>query len=301
MSKKITNDFIQELARNIKLKKKKKIEVEDREQLFAYNKKKYKRLRVEINRPNEQWQIDLMDMSSLSRYNSGFRYVLIVIDVYSRYVWTRKLKTKNSIDVLKKFESVIDDENVLPSTIHSDKGGEFSAIKKKCLNGSYGKIVKYRSSENYEMKSVIVERFIRTLRMMISNVLYGLYGKFEARYTNVLDKIVQKYNESGHSSLDSNSPKDIYREKVKISRVFKYKKYFQFYPFYKKGMILKEGQKVRVAQLKSRFQKESTFKWSKEIFRVDKVRLTDPVTYVICDENNDVLSGVFYREELLKI
>ena len=300
MAKKITNDFIQELARNIKMKKKKK-SVLDREQLFAYNKKKYKRLKVEINQPNEQWQIDLMDMSSLSRYNSGFRYVLIVIDVYSRYVWSRKLKTKSSIDVLKKFENVIDDENILPLTIHSDKGGEFSAIKKKCLNGSFGKIVKYCSSENYEMKSVIVERFIRTLRMMISNVLYGLYGKIEARYTNVLDKIVQKYNESEHSGLGFNTPKDVYYGKVKIPRVFKYKKYFEFYPFYKKGMILKEGQKVRVAQLKSRFQKESTFKWSKDIFKVDKVRLTDPVTYVISDEDNNILSGVFYREELLKI
>ena len=299
MAKKITNDFIEQLAKNLKTKQKKN--VLDREQLFSYSKKSYKRLKVETNYPNEQWQIDLMDMSFLSRYNSGFRYILIVIDVYSRYVWARKLKSKNAIDVLKKFESVIDDENVLPQSIHSDKGGEFSAIKKKCLNGSFGKIVKYRSSENYEMKSVIVERFIRTLRMMISNVLYGLYGKVEARYTNILDKIIEKYNDSIHVSLNQNKPKDIYYGKVKISRIFKYKKYFEFQPFYKKGMILKEGQKVRVSQLKSRFEKESTFKWSKEIFKIKRVRLTDPVTYIISDMNNDVLSGVFYREELLKI
>ena len=302
MTKKITDDFIRDLAKNLKTKQKQKESVLDREQLFGRVKKNYKRLRVETNYPNEQWQIDLIDMSSLSRYNSGFRYILIVIDVYSRYVWARKLKTKNAMDVLKKFESVVvDNNNILPRSIHSDKGGEFAAIKKKCLNGSFGKVVKYQSSENYEMKSVVVERFIRTLRMMISNVLYGLYGKIEARYTNVLDKIIEKYNDSSHLSLNKNKPKDIYYEKVKIPRVFKYKKYFEFRPFYRKGMILKEGQKVRVSQLKSRFEKESTFKWSKEIFKIVKVRLTDPITYIISDLNDNVLSGVFYREELLKI
>ena len=141
------------------------------------------------------------------------------------------------------------------------------------------------------MKSMMVERFITTLRMMISNVLYGLYGKIEGRYTNILSKIVERYN---------NKPHDVYYGKVKISRVFKYKRYFEFYPFYKKRSILK-GEKVRVAQMKSRFEKESTFKWSKEIFEVKKVHLTDPVTYVLMDQNKEVLSGVFYREELLKV
>ena len=299
MSRRITNDFIQELAKEIKLKKRQKNL--DRKQLFCGNKSKYKRLKVEVDKPNRQWQMDLMDMTFLQRYNSGIRYLLIVIDVFSRFVWVRKLRNKNSNHVLNKFEGIMKEENVLPDVIHSDKGGEFSEIKRKSKNGSFGKMIKYRSNENYEMKSVMVERFIRTLRMMISNVLYGLYGKTEGRYTNVLDKIIEKYNETPHKGVDNNKPIDVYYGNAKISRVFKYKRYFEFYPFYKKGMILKEGQRVRVAQLKSRFQKESTFKWSKEIFMIEKVRLTNPVTYVIRDVNNEILSGVFYREELLKI
>ena len=58
---------------------------------------------------------------------------------------------------------------------------------------------------------------------------------------------------------------------------------------------------VRIAILKSKFEKESTLKWSKEIFFVKKVRLTDPVTYVIEDKEKETLSGVFYREELQKV
>ena len=122
-------------------------------------------------------------------------------------------------------------EGVLPEQIHSDKGGEFSLIKKKCKEGSFRMKIHYSSSENYEMKSVMVERFIRTLKMLISNVLYALYGKIEGRYTNILDKIINRYNKTNHKGIDYNKPYDIYNNS-KISRVYKYKKYFEFYPFY---------------------------------------------------------------------
>ena len=151
------------------------------------------------------------------------------------------------------------------------------------------------------MKSMIVERFIRTLRMMLSKVLYGLFGKTEGRYTNILDKIVDRYNDTPHKGIDFNKPSDIFRGNFEISRIFKYKSYFDFKPIYKKGTILKEHDRVRVAKLKSKFEKESTLKWTKEIFFVKKVHLIDPVTYVIADKNKETLSGVFYREELQKV
>ena len=298
--KRVDDDFIKQIADEIKLKKRKD-DVSDREQLFFPVKKKFKRLKVDVKYCDEQWQMDLIDMTSMERYNSRIKYLLVVIDVYSRFVWVKKLRNKNSNSVGKKFEEIIDDENVLPDVIHSDKGGEFSEIKRKSKNGEFGKIIKYRSNENYEMKSMIVERFIRTLRTMLSKVLYGLYGKTEGRYTNILNKVVDRYNETPHKGIDYNKPQDIYRGKTKLSRVFKYRNYFDFKPFYKKGSLLKEHDKVRVAILKSKFEKESTLKWSKEIFLIKKVRLTDPVTYIIEDEEKNALSGVFYREELQKV
>ena len=109
------------------------------------------------------------------------------------------------------------DENVVPDVIHSDKGGEFSEIKKMSKKGSFGKIIKYRSNENYEMKSMIVERFIRTLRMMLSKVLYGLYGKTEGRYTNILDKVVERYNDTPHKGVDYNKPSEVFHGEKEIS------------------------------------------------------------------------------------
>ena len=74
----------------------------DRYQLFRKSKKKYKRLKMETVKPNYQWQMDLADFKYLQKYNSNIRYLLVVIDVYSRYVWVKKLKNKDSNSVLKK-------------------------------------------------------------------------------------------------------------------------------------------------------------------------------------------------------
>ena len=240
-NRRIDDEFIQQFAREIKLKKKPK--VEDREQLFRTNRKRYKRLKVEVKKTNHQWQMDLMDMKSLGQYNSRIRYLLVVIDVYSRFVWVKKLRNKNAVHVFDKFKEIIDQENKLPEIIHSDKGGEFSMIRDKAKNGLFGRIVKCYSNENYEMKSMMVKRLIRTLRMMISNVLYGLYGKIEGRYTNILSKIVERYNNTEHKGINNNTPHDVYYGKVKISRTFKYKRYFEFYPFHKKRKYFERGRK----------------------------------------------------------
>lgn len=137
--KRISDDFIKQVAKEIKLKKKQKF---DREQLFFGNKKKYKRLRVQVRKPNHQWQMDLMDMKSLERYNSRTRYLLVVMDVYSRYVWVKKLQNKNAHHVGNKFKEIINEENALPDVIHSDKGGEFYEIKNMAEKGLLGSIIK---------------------------------------------------------------------------------------------------------------------------------------------------------------
>ena len=123
--------------------------MEDREQLFRTNRKKYKHLKIEVKAPDHQWQMDLMDMKSLERYNSRIRYLLVVIDTYSRFVWVKKLRNKNAVHVYDKLKEIIDQENVLREIIHSDKGGEFS-IRDKAKDGSLGRIIRCYSNEKYD-------------------------------------------------------------------------------------------------------------------------------------------------------
>ena len=56
------------------------------------SRKKYRRLQINVSDKNEQWEIDLAENKDLSNYNNQFRYWLVCIDVYSRYIWVELLK-----------------------------------------------------------------------------------------------------------------------------------------------------------------------------------------------------------------
>ena len=131
--------------------------------------------------------------------------------------------------------------------------------------------------------------------------MFGIYGKDVGRYTQFLDLIVERYNESEHSGLGGEYPRDVYRGNVVLTLSFTYRGYFDFKPLMRKGSVLKGGDKVRVSVMKSLFSKESRLNWSRSIYVVSSVRLTDPVTYRLVDDNGEIVSGLFYRQELQKV
>ena len=67
--------------------------------LLRQPRRRFRRARVVVSEPMEQFQIDLADMSSLMEYNDGYRYVLVTIDIFSRFLWLRALKTKTAKEV----------------------------------------------------------------------------------------------------------------------------------------------------------------------------------------------------------
>ncbi len=84
-------EFIKKAAR---LLKGETLSPKELEQYTLHSKtsKKYKRLKVNVNKRNEQWSIDLAEMNDLSNYNKQYKYILVCIDVYSRYAFARLLK-----------------------------------------------------------------------------------------------------------------------------------------------------------------------------------------------------------------
>ena len=81
-------------------KKKQRVEesndvLKDRYELMQTSRKRYKRLKVQAVANNHQWQMDLADLKYFERYNSNVRYLLVIIDVYSRYLWVKKSRNKN--------------------------------------------------------------------------------------------------------------------------------------------------------------------------------------------------------------
>ena len=179
--KKTTNliniDFIKKAARLLKGE-----HLEDNEQniynLYQKKKKKYNRLNINIWKKNDLWSIDLAEMKDLARYNDNLRYLLCVVDVYSRYAFVRLLQNKSSKNVMKKFEDILLKENEFPKKIVSDEGSEFQGIRKE-LSKKYNFTI--YNTYNREIKATHAERFIRTIKQMIRRTIDLLQTRSEKK------------------------------------------------------------------------------------------------------------------------
>ena len=116
--------------------------------------RKFKKRKVYSTFKDNIWGVDLADMQLLNKYNKGIRFVLCVIDIFSKYAWVVPLKDKKGISIVKTFQSILKQSNRKPNKIWVDKGSEFyNAYFKNWLRDN--DIVTY--STHNEGKSVVAE------------------------------------------------------------------------------------------------------------------------------------------------
>ena len=114
---------------------------------------KFEKRKVHAAFKDNIWGVDLADMQLLSKYNKGIRFLLCVIDTFSKYAWVVPLKDKKGISIVKVFQIILKQSNRKPNKILVDKGSEFyNAYFKKWLQEN--DIVMY--STHNEGKSVVV-------------------------------------------------------------------------------------------------------------------------------------------------
>ena len=123
--------------------------------------RKFKKGKVYSGFRDNIWGADLADMQLISKFNKGFRFLLCVIDIFSKYAWVVSLKDKKDVSIVNAFQKILNDSVRKPNKIWVDKGGEF-------YNSSFKKWLKGNDTEMYsvhnEAKSVVAERLIRTLK-----------------------------------------------------------------------------------------------------------------------------------------
>ena len=226
---------------------------------------------------------DLANMHLLSKYNKGIRFLLCVIDIFSKYAWVVTLKDKKHISIVKAFQSILKQSNQKPSKIWVDKGSEFyNAYFKKWLRDN--DIVMY--STHNEEKSVVAERFIKTLKSKIYKYMTSISKNV---YIDKLDDIVDEYNNTYHTTIKM-KPID-----VKDNTYINTSKEIN-----NKDPKFKDGDRVRISKYKNIFAKGNVPNWSEEVFVIKKVKNTIPWTYVINDLNSEEIIGTFYQKELQK-
>ena len=141
------------------------------------------------------WGVDLTDMQSLSKKKKGIKYLLCAIDLFSKYAFVIPLKDKKGISIVNEFNKIIKQSNRKPNKMWVDQGSEFyNRAFKKWLSDN--DIIMY--STYNEGKSVVTERFIRTLK----NKLYKhMTATGKNVYYDVLDYVVNEYNNTKHNTI----------------------------------------------------------------------------------------------------
>ena len=222
-------------------------------------------------------------MQLLSKYNKGIRFLLCVYDIFSKYAWVVPLKDKKGISIVKVFQSILKQSNRKPNKIWVDKGSElYNAYFKKWLQDN--DIVMY--STHNEGKSVVAERFIRTLKGKIYKYMTSISKNV---YIDKLDDIVDEYNNTYHTTIKM-KPTD-----VKDNTYINADKEIN-----NKDPKFKVGDHVRISKYKNIFAKGYMPNWSEEVFVIKKVKNTVPWTYVINDLNGEEIIGTFYEKEVQK-
>ena len=127
------------------------------------------------------WGADLADMQLISKFNKGFRFLLCVIDIFSKYAWVVPLKDKKGVSIVNAFQKILDKSRRKPNKIWVDKGSEF-------YNNSLKKWLKDNDVEMYskhnEGKSVVAESFIRTLKNKIHKCMNSVSNVIKCMLIN---------------------------------------------------------------------------------------------------------------------
>ena len=137
-------------------------------------------------------------MQSLSKYNKGIKYLLCAIDLFSKYVRVVPIKDKKGTSIVNAFKKIISEKRK-SNKIWVDQDSEF-------YNKSFKDFLKINNIEMYstynEEKSVVAERFIKTLK---NKVFKHMTAISKYIYSDVLDDIVYKYNNTVHRTIKMKS------------------------------------------------------------------------------------------------
>jgi len=256
--------------------------------LHQPTRKNFPRRRVLVNGINQQWGMDLADIQKLSRYNKGKKYILCIIDMFSKMAWLEAIPNKSAPVVAKAIQKVFDTVGATPRRMQCDRGSEFYNSHVKNLMKKY-KINMF--SVESDKKCCVVERFIRTLFSKIRR--YMTHNKTK-KFVRNLPWFEWLYNNSYHRSIQMR-PVEVNKDNEHIVFYNLYAKSFP--PIFKKPKF-RIGDKCLVVKTKSMFEKGTTQSYIDETFYIKQVRHTIPTTYVLRDIDGTQIKGSFYEEQL---
>ena len=222
--------------------------------------KNYKTNKIVYNNIDEIWSIDLADMIDYKiSINKGFRFIFIVIDNFSKYLWTIPLKNKYSQTITNEFSNILSTSKRKPLKIESDRGSEF-------YNSVFQNFLKSKNIHHYSRYTdkgpSIAERVIRTIRNLLKK---PVFEKGNANWISELPSVIKQYNNTTHHSIkmtpiqaSKKSNQRLVYNNLKDDREIQKPKF-------------KLGQLVRTADIKKVFSKGDSTNYSYKLYTITEV------------------------------
>ena len=249
---------------------------------------------VKLQGFKDLFQADLVEMIPHEEVNKGFRYILTVIDCFSKYAWAYPIQRKSGTEVANAMQSIFEspEKRFLkpPKFLQVDRGPEFySRVFRQMLNRFNVKMYSTHST----LKASICERFNRTLKNL-------MFREFSARgsynWIDILDDLMKRYNSSVHRTIKCAPLKVQLKDKVKLQAIHNAN-----HASTKRGKVkFQINNTVRISGIKGIFTKGYYPNWSTELFKITEICNTCPVTYKLEDYHGRPIQGGFYNEEICK-
>ena len=252
-------------------------------------KKKFRRRRVLARFPFDVWMADLIEYPGLKWHNGNYKFVLLVVDVFTKMIYVEPMKRKLGENTAEAMEKILSRVEMPPVMLVTDRGREF--YNTNFSNVMFSNDIRHFSTPSAtKFKASVAERAIRTIKTKIERFMQHTNSK---NWESILKTFVDNYNHTPHSAHKMR-PVDVTSENRKL--VFK-----RLYP--KKSSVikckLKVGDKVRKIREKQEFEKGYTPNWSNEIYEIISVRQKNAVCwYKLADSSGDVLRGIWYYNQL---
>ena len=257
----------------------------------------FKRNPIIAPRMHAQWQADLCFLDNLARYNKGYRIILVVVDVVSRYAWVSLMKTKSAISTTEAFRSILEKAKpIKPEKLQTDKGTEF-------LNNRFQALLKEHGIDFFttysDTKAAIAEIFVKRVKTLIFKYCNE---NNTSVYWNVLQLLVDTYNATTHSATKF-APKDVTKENENEVLTNLYGFLWETDLLSQRKPKFKPGDFVRISRKPSPvFRKGYKGNWSDEILEISEVKDTYPrITYGLKDLEGVIIFGSYYDDELQSI
>ena len=241
---------------------------------------------------DELWQADLADVSRLQGDNDGVRYLLTVIDTFSRRAWAEPLKTKDAEGVWRAFRRELG-KTRRPRRLLTDRGREFTGAP---FRRGLERLGIHPVHLHSEQKAAHVERFNRTLKRLV----YGYVAQSgDGSFVKRLPDLLRTYNRRHHriigmAPMEADRPNNRRRVLATLGKrhYWRPRKQARFAP----------DDLVRVQRWKGAFHRGHDESFSRHVYRVESVNTRKPLpTYRVATLEGEPVEGSFYGEELQRV